>query len=304
MQAARAMAPRHLPGTSASRALMALAVVYSASTLVLLAFLSLVNTPWLAFLTGPNTIWTPRHWHLPWPVLQWAVDSPTGYLALSALGILVVAPLFVWFGLWWYRRKVVSARDVTYVPQVGWVSPWQARLQPPLLQRWLGLRRRERALSLGLVAVGMLLAVALVVVFFAAVGVAGRFAVTDAHLCTVHEGCPPLPAPLKGIGIVSWNAAMALVYGARWLWLHRLEVTSGVWFRYGGGMGMTTLSYVRQPGVTPEAATAALARVSSARVVPSARYLFFGALVYIPWMVLWAAAWLLDTWLQYQWLPG
>jgi hypothetical protein len=283
---------------------MGLAVMWSAYALVPLAFLSLTNTPWLAFLTGPTTIWSPRHWHLPWPVLQWAVTSPVGYPALSALGILVVAPLFVRFGLWRSRRKVARARDLIEVPQVGWASPWQAGLQLPLLQRWLGLGRRERAVSLILLAIGVLLAGALVGVVCAAVGESGRFAVTDAHLCTVQYGCPPLPAPLKGIGIVSLGAAIALGYGARSLWLHRLEGTSGVWFRYGGGMGWNTLYYVRKLGVTPEAAATALARVSSARPVPYVRYLFFGALVFSPWMVLWAAAWLLDTWLQYQWLPG
>jgi hypothetical protein len=289
---------------------MGLAVSWSAVALVLVAFLSLTDGVdqhcWqpLSTIFRCSTGSPPLHWHLAWPVLQWAVISPVGYLALSALGIPVVAPLFVLFGMWRYRREVARARDVTDVPQVGWASPWQARLQPPLLKRWLGLRRGERAVSLILLAVGVLLAVALVVVFFAAAIVSLRFAVKDAHLCTVHYGCPPLPAPLKGIAIVGWNAAMALVYGARSFWLHRLEVTSGVWFRYGGGMGGITLNYVRQPGVTPEAATAALARASSARAVPNARYIFFGALVYSPWMVLWAAAWLLDTWLQYQWLPG
>jgi hypothetical protein len=289
---------------SVTKVQMGLAVMYSAFTLVPLAFFSLINTTWLAFLTGPNTIWSPRYWHLPWPVLQWAVDSPVGYLTLSALGILVVAPLVVLLSMWLYRRKVARARDITYVPQVGWASPWQASLQPPPLQRWLGLTRRERAVSLVLLVLGVLFVIVLLVVYFAAPAATFRFAVTDAHLCTVHEGCPPLPAPLRGIAIVSLWAAIALVYWARSLWLHRLEVTSGVWFCYGAWMGGNTLYYVRQPGVTPEAARAVLARVSSARPVPYVRYLFFGALVFSPWMVLWAAAWLLDTWLQYQWLPG
>jgi hypothetical protein len=155
-----------------------------------------------------------------------------------------------------------------------------------------------------LLAVGALLAGALVGVAGAAVGESGMFAVKDAHLCTVHEGCPPLTDTLLWIPSTGLWAAIALGYGARSLWLHRLEGTSGVWFRYGGGMGWNRLYYVRKLGVTPEAAATALARVSSARAVPSARYIFFGALVFSPWMVLWAAAWLLDTWLQYQWLPG
>jgi hypothetical protein len=305
MQAAPPMVPRHLPGTSATRVHMVIAVLYSAPVLVLLAFLSLVDTPWLAFLTRANTS-QPPHWHLPWPILQWAVTSPEGYLTLSALGILVVVPPFVLFWIWRYRSQVLPARDVTDVPQVWWAIPWQARLQAPLVQRWLGQRRSERAVTLALLVVGVLLFVALMGVLFAALTVSGRLLnqLLDAQPCITHYGCRPWTDTLKRVLSPGFIAGLALGEWAVSLWLHRLEVITGVWFRYGAWMGGNTLYYVRQPGVTSEAATAALAQVSPVHAVPYVRYIFFFVLVWSWYAVLFAAAFLLDTWLQYQWLPG
>lgn len=302
MQAAPPRVPRHLSGTSATRLQMGVAIFGIAPTLVILVFFSLIETIWIQPLDGGSP---PPPWHLPWPVLQWAVASPTGFLTLSALGILVVSPPFVLFWIWLYRPQVARARDVTDVPKMWWAIPWQARLQPPLLQRWLGQRRSERAVSLALLVVGVLLACALMGVFLATGGVSARLTnQLDAQCATTHYGCPPPTATLKTILAFGWFAGMALGQGAVALWLHRLEVTSGVWFRYGNWMGGSRLYYVRQPGVTPETATAALARVSPAHTVPYVRYLFFFMLAWSWYAVLFAAAFLLDTWLQYQWLPG
>jgi hypothetical protein len=301
MQAAPSMVPRDVPGTSATRVQMGAAIFGSALTLVILVFFSLIETIYIQPLDGGSP---PPPWHLPWPVVQWAVASPMGFLTLSALGILVVAPPFVLFWIWRYRPEVARARDVTDVPKVWWAIPWQARLQPPLLQRWLGQRRSERAVSLALLVVGVLLFVALMGVLLAASVVSVRLTnQLDAQCTTTHYGCPPPTATLKTILAFGWIAWLWLGQGAVALWLHRLEGTSGVWFRYGNWM-TSRLYYVRQPGVTSEVATAALARVSSAHAVPYVRYLFFFVLVWGWYTVLFAAAFLLDTWLQYQWLPG
>ena len=302
MQAAPPIIPRDVPGTSATRVQMGGAVFGSALTLVILVFFSLIETIYIQPLDGGSP---PPPWHLPWPVLQWAVASPMGFLTLSALGILVVAPPFVLFSIWRYRPQVARARDVTDVPKMWWAIPQQARLQPPLLQRWLGERHSERAVSLALLVVGVLLLVALVGVILAASVVSGRLVnQLDAQCATTHYGCPPPTATLKTILVFGWFAGLALGQGGVSLWLHRLEVTSGVWFRYSAWMGGSRLYYVRQPGVTSEVATAALARVSSAHAVPYVRYIFFFVLVWSWYAVLFAAAFLLDTWLQYQWLPG
>jgi hypothetical protein len=281
---------------------MGFAISFSALILVILVFFSLIETTYIQPLDGGSP---PPPWHLSWPVVQWAVASPTGFLILSALGILVVGSPFAVFSIWLFRPQVARARDVTDVPQVWWAIPWQARLQPPLLQRWLGQRRGQRAVSLALLVVGVLLLCALVGVLLDAVAVSGRLVnQLDAQCIPSHYGCPPPTAPLKTIVSFGWMAWLALGPGAVALWLHRLEVTSGVWFRYGAWMGGNRLYYVRKLGVTSEAATAALARVSPAHAVPYLRYIFFFVLVWSWYAVLFAAAFLLDTWLQYQWLPG
>ncbi|HET8908601.1 MAG TPA: hypothetical protein VFN11_16720 [Ktedonobacterales bacterium] len=302
MQAAPSRVPRHLPGWSATRVQMVFAVLLSAFTLVILVFFSLVETIYIQPLDGGSP---PPPWHLPWPVLQWAVASPMGFLTLSALGILVVGAPFVLFYIWLYRPQVARARDVTDVPKMWWAIPQQAHLQPPLLHRWLGERRSERTVSLALLVVGVLLFVALVGVPLEAIAVSNRLLnQLDVQPCITHYGCRPPTATLKTIVTFGWMAWLWLGPWAVAWWLRRLEVTSGVWFRYGTWMGGNRLYYVRQPGVTSEAATAALARVSPAHAVPYGRYLFFFVLVWGWYEVLFAAAFLLDTWLQYQWLPG
>jgi len=103
---------------------------------------------------------------------------------------------------------------------------------------------------------------------------------------------------------VSTFAAVAFASGAGAFWLKRVEATSGVWFRYADWTKMRPLSYIRQPGVTAEAATAALARVSSARSVPPARQLFFLLVVISLLLVPVSAGAILYVWLPGQWLPG
>jgi hypothetical protein len=63
---------------------------------------------------------------------------------------------------------------------------------------------------------------------------------------------------------------------------------------------------VRQSGVTPEAAAAALARFSSARRMPEpwARTFFIFVLATTPYVVLASASFALSEWLQLQWIPG
>src|SRR5215831_13201410 len=117
MQAAPPKVPRHLPGWSATRGHMVIAILLSAPTLVILVFFSLIETIYIQPLDGGSP---PPPWHLSWPVVQWAVASPTGFLTLSALGILVVGSPFAVFSIWRYRSQVAHARDVTDVPQVWW----------------------------------------------------------------------------------------------------------------------------------------------------------------------------------------
>ena len=298
MQAPPAPVPPGLPGTSASKAAKGMAVVLGALVLVGLVPFGLLDA----------STSRARGGHLPSPALQWAVTTPMGTLALIALCILVIGPPYLLYAGWLYRREVAQASDVTEVPLAAWPTLGPARpprplpLQRPLLQRWLGRGRREQAVSLALLTLGLLMAVALVGVFFASAIVSFR-GLGEVQCDSTGNHCPP-SFPLTGIPVASMFAVIALTYLARSRWLQRVEATSRVWLRSRDWTGSTPLCYVRQPGVTPEAAMAALARFSSARAVPVARQVFVGVLVAVPYVVLAGASLVLGTWLQLHWLPG
>jgi hypothetical protein len=67
---------------------------------------------------------------------------------------------------------------------------------------------------------------------------------------------------------------------------------------------MAPLYYVCPPGVTPEAAAAALAPFSSTDVMPLARRFFVNVLLIAPAALLVSASSVLNAWLQLQWMPG
>jgi hypothetical protein len=104
--------------------------------------------------------------------------------------------------------------------------------------------------------------------------------------------------------MVSIFGAMVLAIGTHAFWLWRVEARCGVWFRYADRTATKPVSYIRQPGVTPEAATDALARACSVRAVPLARQLFFLVLMMSLCSVPLGAAVILEVWLPGQWLPG
>lgn len=178
-----------------------------------------------------------------------------------------------------------------------------------MAQRWLGQGRRERALSLALLALGVLLAAALLVAFIGSVAYGLR--ASDARIAPDGNGClggcPP-SYPLMGTVLAGWFAAMALAWLARPLWLRHVETSGHVRLRYRSWLTAASLYYVRAPGVTPEAAAAGLTRFFSARStsvpVPWARMFFIGVLAMTPYMVLVSASFVLSGWLQLQWLPG
>jgi hypothetical protein len=295
-----ATVPPGLPGTSASGAGKVMALLFGVLALGLV-LLALLQAIWIGERGGS----------LPWPAVQWALTTPLGALLVTALCTLVFVPSWVLLSRWPIRRQVAQAIDITDLPPSwGWPSPWQANPPKPLAQRWLGQGRRDRALSLALLALGVLLAAALMGAFVGSAVYGLRAA--DARIAPDGNGClggcPP-PYPLMGMVLAGWGVATALSWPARSLWLRRVEASSHVWLRYRSWLTATPLYYVRQPGVTPEAAAAALARFSSARHVPSvpvpwARTFFIGVLAMTPYMVLASASFALSGWLQLQWIPG
>ena len=283
-----------LPGTSASGAAKGMALLIGALVLVGFVPLTLLQAIWSGERGG----------HLPSPALQWAVTTPVGALLLMALCLLVIGPSIFLNTVWQFRREIARAVDVTGLPPAMWPSRWPPRPRRSPMQRWLGNGRRDQALSLILFVLGTLLAVALVVGFFAS-AILSRRGIGDVYVqCyTNGTGCPP-DFPVMAIPSASLFAAFVLLYLARARWLRHVEATSHVWLRYRDWSWPSPLCYVRQPGVTPEAVAAALAPFSPALAVPFARRFLINVLAITPLVLLVSASWVLGAWLQLLWIPG
>jgi hypothetical protein len=291
MQAAPSPISGRLPGWSAVWMSMSVGLFCGAYSLLFL------GAPVLGAFTSPLG----QGWHLPSPVLQWLLITPAGNLIQVILSLLVSGSAFVLLARWVVRHEVAHVPDVTELPVAAWPSPGRGWYWSTLRQGWLGISPRQRLVSLALLVLGILLAIALVGV------VCGLFVVLvrgpDVHgLCTDQGECPPVVLPNQ-LPFAASTLPLALLFMAHAFWLRRVERTAGVRFRYASAQKLRPLVYVRQPGVMPEAATVALGAASSARAVPFGRQIFFGVLLAILVLLPWCATCILLIWLPSQWLP-
>ena len=239
--------------------------------------------------------------HLPWPVAQWALTTPAGLFVILVICVGVGAPAFI-VGQRHFLRGWTLARavDVTEAP------PWVWLTRPPVYpgetraDRWLGRSRRAQLVSLTLLGGVALICLLLVASFLAAVGVSLR---SIPHPPCGVGGCPPT-YPLIPMGLASEWVIIGLSSYAQYRWLRRVEGGSGVWLRYRNWFQTQGLCYIRQPGVTPEAAAVALGRFAPAEAMPLARAFAFVVLGALPLILVLFAVGFLQFWLQTQWLPG
>jgi len=239
--------------------------------------------------------------HLPWPVAQWVLTTPAGLVVLLAICVGVGAPTFIVAQCHFVRGWTLArAVDVTEVP------PWVWLTRPPVYpgetraDRWLGRSRRARLVSLTLLGGAALIYLLLVASFLAAVGVSLRS--IPLPPCGVG-GCPPT-YPLIPMGLASEWVIFGLSFVAQYRWVRRVEGSSGVWLRYRNWFQTQGLCYIRQPGVTPEAAAVALARFAPAERMPLTRAFAIVVLGALPFFLVLFAGGFLQFWLQTQWLPG
>jgi hypothetical protein len=205
------------------------------------------------------------------------------------------------------RWQLARAVDVTEVP------PWVWLTRPPVYpgetraDRWLGRRRRARTASLTLLAGAALLLLLMGAGFLASAVASLRF-IPYAPCGT--RGCPPsyplFPPSYSLIQIVlaSEFVTIGLASLAQYRWLRRVEASSGVWLRYRDWFNTRGLCYIRQPGVTPEAAASALARFTPAEAMPLARVLATSVFAALPLFLLLIVGFFLQFWLPTQWIPG
>lgn len=239
--------------------------------------------------------------HLPWPLLQWAFATPIGAFVLTILCTLIIATSFLaWQWNLQFERRLAHAIDVTGVPVEAWPRRSQARSRQTRVQRWLGREPHERRVSLAMLGLAIVLALALLAIFIAAS--IYSFSEIGRAPCGA-QGCAPSYS-VEPIAMLGEMGAVGLLFFMRYRQLRRVEVSSGIWLRYRSSFRTTSLYYVRRPGVTADAAHRALARFTPGAAAPLARIIATSALALIPVALLLSAAIFLDAWLQTQWIPG
>src|SRR5260221_12673453 len=68
-----------------------------------------------------------QSWHLPWPIVQWALTTPLGILAMTLVGGLVGGLSSVVAAAAILGGQFAYAVDVTELPPMAWpaASPWR-----------------------------------------------------------------------------------------------------------------------------------------------------------------------------------
>jgi hypothetical protein len=259
-----------------------------------------------AVLTTPVTVLAAMHsadagaqgGHLPWMPAQLAFATAPGLVVLVVGSACVLALLYIavpqvgqtgW-------RQVARAVDVTDVPSEAWYDRGGAAVS--VTERWLGRDGRTRQASVLALALAALLALGMVGAFVAS---GWYLFATPASHCTARECAPSYP--LYTVAMVDQLAIMVAIFVAQHRWLGRIEKACGVWFRYRDAGATTSLYYVRRHGVTPEAASAALARFAPPDR-PMAYWVVTMMLVEVPAIAFLCAGLVLTAWLPLQWVPG
>jgi len=292
MQATQA--PPRLPGVRATTLFLINALVLSAFLLLFLLLL----VPLIGLMTVEAT---QASGHLPWPVAQWALTTPAGLFGILVICVGVGAPALIVAQRHILRGWMLArAVDVTEVPRWVWLTRPPVYPAETRADRWLGRDRRARMVSLTLVGGAALICLRLVVIFLAEVVVSLR---SIPHLpCGVGECAPTYPLiPL--VAVSEW-VIIGLSYLAQYRWLRRVEASSGIWLRYRNWFATQGLCYIRQPEVTPEVASVALARFATAEAMPLARVCAMVVLGALPLILVLFAGAVLQFWLQTQWFPG
>ena len=258
--------------------------------------------PLWAPLIGLMMVWaTQASGHLPWPVAQWALTTPAGLVVLLAICVGVGAPAYIVA-----QRHILRDRTLARAVDVTDVPPWVWLTRPPVYpgetraERWLGRSRRAQLVSLTLLGGAPLICLLLVASFL--VATLGSLRFIPHPPCGVG-GCPPT-YPLIPIVLAGEWVSLGLSSFAQYRWLRRVEASTGVWLRYRNWFQTQALCYIRQPGVTPEAAAVALARFAPAERIPLVRSVAIVVLGALPLLLVVFAGGFLQFWLQTQWLPG
>jgi hypothetical protein len=234
---------------------------------------------------------------LPWPLAQWAVTTPVGMLTLVVVGGLVLSiPYSMFF-------RVISTMaqpvDVTGLPLAAWPDLQPRWGDPAGLtrdERWLGRTQPERARNRRALALAALLLLSLLVTAIVSIWYG------MSHGLDCRPGiCPPVP-DFSQIALPLLFLSVPITSVIQLVWIAWVERRCGVWFRSRvDSIGLGT--YIRRPGITPEAAAAALQRhLRGANSLAQLILLAVLALALVCLLIIGVA--LLTNWLSTQWILG
>jgi hypothetical protein len=227
------------------------------------------------------------------------LTTPAGVLATFVAVVLIAGPSIIAGQHRVLRRwHLARAVDVTDVPPWVWLARPPVRPGETRADRWLGRSRRTRMASVTLLAAAAVLTLLVV----AGICASGAWALTLIHGadCETH-GCPPQYLILPQIFASEW-VALGLASLANYLWLGRVEASSGIRLRLRGWLVATRFLYIRQPGVTPEGGAAALARFTPTQPMPMARVFAITVLSMLPLFLMFIIVLFLQLWLPTQWI--
>lgn len=245
-----------------------------------------------------------RGGHLPWPLVQWALTTPLGVLAVAVVGgLLWTTPLWL-ITLARPAPLIAYPMDVTGLPPEMWPRPpslWRAPVGWTLADTWLGRGRSQRAVTLLSLALAALLLLGMVAGFIAA----AWYGLTHFALHCGPSGCSP--SYLGQLSNGPEFVGLTILFLATILRVVYVERRCGVWFRVRDILDVLSSSfgtYIRRPGVTPEAAATALQRYTRDPRRPLARSILMVTLALLPAFLMLAGSLLLATWLSTQWIPA
>ncbi len=279
--------PRNLPGVDAMFIQRNLAALFLAMAVLILA-----GTMLTAAEVGT------RWGHLPWPIAQWALTTPLGALAVAIVSGLVCGFPLSLIAL--MGPLVARPVDVTDLPVLAWPLPLPLTRGPhggTAADVWLGHGRVQRVRNLFALAFAAPLLIGLLAVCVASTW----YGITQFPDCSA-SGCPPsFSGEFTSVSLVIGMACLYVSLSARIAYVER---RCGIRFRarkvYESGFN----AYVRRPGVSSEAAVAALQRYTRSTRPPIAQVIFVFALILIPSTLVFSGGEILSTWLSIHWIPA
>jgi hypothetical protein len=163
------------------------------------------------------------------------------------------------------------------------------------MESWLGRGWRQRTLS----------AFALILALLLALGSLALWAAVESYKSARSAACsyPHCPPSFSQFSVAITFGGLVGTYLLLYGRIRYMERRYGIWFRALRGVPSSLGIYIRRPGVTPEAAAAALTRYVRGPASPTAQTCLLVMTVWLPYWLVAIGLYVLAAWLPTQWIP-